>query len=246
MKVTNLFKQHSETFSKRHIDIMQRMSPRLRTHWEDFITKVHSYQLFGFSQPAVNEPEVGENAPVVNINTVADVSAPVNRNITTQPTEIVLAPEAQILFEQLQTQVGEVIHIGRWLDINQERIDAFADVTEDQQWIHTDPIRAKTESPFKTTVAHGFLTLALLPKLTDSVDSENSPFPTAKLVVNIGLNQVRFPYPVKSGNRVRTKSTLLKVTPIRKGLEIEREIRVEIEGVRRPGCVAVSVIQLHF
>ncbi len=114
------------------------------------------------------------------------------------------------------------------------------------QWIHTDPERAEQESPFKTTIAHGFLTLSLLPKLTDSVDPDSAMFPTAKMVVNIGLNQVRFPYPVKANNQVRAVSTLTKVTPIRKGLEIEREIKVEIDGVRRPGCVAVSVIQLHF
>jgi acyl dehydratase len=66
------------------------------------------------------------------------------------------------------------------------------------------------------------------------------------MVVNIGLNQVRFPYPVKSDNRIRAVSTLSKVTPIRKGLEIEREIKVEIDGVRRPGAVVTSVIQLHF
>ncbi len=83
-------------------------------------------------------------------------------------------------------------------------------------------------------------------RLTDSVDPDKSQFPTAKMVVNIGLNQVRFPYPVKSGSNVRAKSTLTKVTPIKKGLEIEREIRVEIEGIRRPGAVIVSVIQLHF
>ncbi|WP_394251622.1 MaoC family dehydratase [Vibrio profundi] len=118
--------------------------------------------------------------------------------------------------------------------------------SEFMQWIHTNPEKAESDSPFKTTIAHGFLTLSLLPKLTDSVDPDSSQFPTAKMVVNIGLNQVRFPYPVKSGNNVRAKSTLLKVTPIRKGLEIEREIRVEIEGVRRPGAVVVSVIQLHF
>ena len=114
------------------------------------------------------------------------------------------------------------------------------------QWIHTDPERAATESPFKTTIAHGFLTLALLPKLTDSVDPSIATYPTAKMVVNVGLNQVRFLYPVKVGNRVRAKSTLIKVTPVRKGLEVEREIKVEIEGIRRPACVVISVTQLHF
>ena len=82
--------------------------------------------------------------------------------------------------------------------------------------------------------------------MTDSVDTDHSLFPTAKMVVNIGLNQVRFPYPVKANSRVRAVSKLSKVTPIKKGLEIEREIKVEIEGVRRPGAIVVSVIQLHF
>ncbi|MCG6418596.1 MaoC family dehydratase, partial [Vibrio fluvialis] len=140
----------------------------------------------------------------------------------------------------------QVIHVGDWIHVDQERINQFGLVTEDMQWIHTDPERAAVESPFKTTIAHGFLTLALLPKLTDSVNPDNNLFPTAKMVVNIGLNQVRFPYPVKSGNNLRASSTLTKVTPIKKGLEIEREIKVEIEGVRRPAAVVVSVIQLHF
>ncbi len=86
----------------------------------------------------------------------------------------------------------------------------------------------------------------MLSKMTDSVDPEQSLFPTARLVVNVGLNQVRFPYPVKSGDNIRTRSKLLKVTPIKKGLEIEREMKVEIDGVRRPGCVVVSVIRLYF
>ncbi|TON48240.1 protein dehydratase, partial [Vibrio parahaemolyticus] len=116
--------------------------------------------------------------------------------------------------------MGEVIHTGDWVHVSQERINQFGAVTEDMQWIHTDPERASVESPFKTTIAHGFLTLALLPKLTDSVDADKPLFPTAKLVVNLGLNQVRFPYPVKAGNNVRAVSTLTKVTPIKKGLEI--------------------------
>eukprot|EP01001_Neometanema_parovale_P008664 NODE_4929_length_1000_cov_33.622577_g4722_i0.p1 GENE.NODE_4929_length_1000_cov_33.622577_g4722_i0~~NODE_4929_length_1000_cov_33.622577_g4722_i0.p1 ORF type:complete len:158 (-),score=7.66 NODE_4929_length_1000_cov_33.622577_g4722_i0:405-878(-) len=157
-----------------------------------------------------------------------------------------MAPEAQKLYDELSEKIGEVIHIGDWVHVSQERINQFGAVTEDMQWIHTDPERASVESPFKTTIAHGFLTLALLPKLTDSVDPDKPMFPTAKMVVNLGLNQVRFPYPVKAGNNVRAVSTLTKVTPIKKGLEIEREIKVEIEGIRRPGAVVVSVIQLHF
>ncbi|RQW64629.1 MaoC family dehydratase [Vibrio viridaestus] len=225
MKVVELFKQRGEIISKHQAALVERMSPAVREYWEDLLTKTTSFHLFSWSkdfhQPAVNED--------IHIE---------------EPLE--MKPEAQALYQELQAKVGEVIHVGEWLDVSQDRINQFGLVTEDTQWIHTDPERAANESPFKTTIAHGFLTLALLPKLTDSVDPERPLFPTAKMVVNIGLNEVRFPYPIKSGDNVRAKSTLTKVTPIRKGLEIEREIRVEIEGVRRPGCVAVSVIQLHF
>ncbi|USD43817.1 MaoC family dehydratase [Vibrio sp. SCSIO 43135] len=225
MKVANLFKHRGESLSKHHNEFVQWMSPTLREYWGEFLNKTNSSHLFSwvrdFQQPAVNE-----DAPI--------------------PEPIVLKPEAQALYAELQEQIGEVIHVGDWISVDQERINQFGQVTEDMQWIHTDPSRAESESPFKTTIAHGFLTLSLLPRLTDSVDPEQAQFPTAKMVVNIGLNKVRFPYPVKSGNNVRAKSTLLKVTPIKKGLEIEREIKVEIEGIRRPGAVVVSVIQLHF
>ncbi|MGI9845696.1 MaoC family dehydratase [Vibrio vulnificus] len=225
MKVTNLFKDKVDVFSAHHSEFINWMSPTLREYWGDFLGKAQGSFLFSkvrdHQQPAVNE----------------EVSLP-------EP--IVLKPEAQLVYNELSEKIGQVIHVGDWIHVDQERINQFGLVTEDMQWIHTDPERAAVESPFKTTIAHGFLTLALLPKLTDSVNPENNLFPTAKMVVNIGLNQVRFPYPVKSGNNLRASSTLTKVTPIKKGLEIEREIKVEIEGVRRPAAVVVSVIQLHF
>lgn len=225
MKVTNLFKDKVDAFSAHHSEFINWMSPTLREYWGDFLGKAQGSFLFSkvrdHQQPAVNE----------------EVSLP-------EP--IVLKPEVQLVYNELSEKIGQVIHVGDWIHVDQERINQFGLVTEDMQWIHTDPERAAVESPFKTTIAHGFLTLALLPKLTDSVNPENNLFPTAKMVVNIGLNQVRFPYPVKSGNNLRASSTLTKVTPIKKGLEIEREIKVEIEGVRRPAAVVVSVIQLHF
>ncbi|MBN8031284.1 MaoC family dehydratase [Vibrio vulnificus] len=225
MKVTNLFKDKVDAFSAHHSEFINWMSPTLREYWGDFLGKAQGSFLFSkvrdHQQPAVNE----------------EVSLP-------EP--IVLKPEAQLVYNELSEKIGQVIHVGDWIHVDQERINQFGLVTEDMQWIHTDPERAAVESPFKTTIAHGFLTLALLPKLTDSVNPDNNLFPTAKMIVNIGLNQVRFPYPVKSGNNLRASSTLTKVTPIKKGLEIEREIKVEIEGVRRPAAVVVSVIQLHF
>lgn len=232
MKVADLFKHRGESGSKQHSELMHWVSPTMREYWGEFLTKANNRHLFtrlrDLQQPAIND----------------EIQSPVMPE-PVQPT-VELKPEAQKLYDELSLKLGEVIHTGGWLDVSQERINQFGQVTEDMQWIHTDPERAEAESPFKTTIAHGFLTLALLPKLTDSVDPEQNLFPTAKMVVNIGLNQVRFPYPVKAGNRVRAVSTLSKVTPIRKGLEIEREIKVEIEGVRRPGAVVTSVIQLHF
>lgn len=223
MKVSDLLKHRAENLVKT-TEFKQWMSPVVREYWDGFLDRANSRQLFSW---------------------VKEFHQPANEDTRLQA-EIVLKPEAQALYHELTDKLGEVIHIGQWLAVDQQRINQFADVTEDQQWIHTDPERAAVESPFKTTIAHGFLTLSLLPKLTDSVDANQPLFPTAKMVVNIGLNSVRFPYPVKAGNRLRAVSTLLKVTPVKKGLEIEREIKVEIEGIRRPACVVVSVIQLHF
>ena len=225
MKVENLFKHRGDSMSKYQSEFMHWVSPTVREYWGEFLHRTNSRQLFSWGRD-FHQPAVNEDIPIAE--------------------PIQLKPEAQTLYNQLQAQIGDVIHIGDWMTVDQQRINQFGQVTEDMQWIHTDPEKAEVDSPFKTTIAHGFLTLSLLPKLTDSVDPSKLMFPTAKMVVNVGLNQVRFPYPVKSGNRVRAVSTLLKVTPIKKGLEIEREIKIEIDGVRRPGCVVTSVIQLHF
>lgn len=249
MKVVDLFKHRGETVSKYHSELVEKMPPAVREYWGEILHKAHNRPFFSwirdFQRPAVNEDTVDEATQNGGERTNHNVALRDVAPATEQPS-IVLKPEAQAVFDELQAQLGTVIHTGDWLSVEQERINQFGQVTEDMQWIHTDPERAAAESPFKTTIAHGFLTLALLPRLTDSVDPEQNLFPSAKMVVNIGLNQVRFPYPVKAGNRLRAVSTLTKVTPIRKGLEVEREIKVEIEGVRRPAAVVVSVIQLHF
>ncbi|SJL83976.1 MaoC family dehydratase [Vibrio palustris] len=220
MKVADLLKHRAENLVK-HTEFKQWMSPTVREYWGEFLNKANNRPLFAW---------------------VREFSQPANEDAD----PIVMKPETQAVYDELSAQIGEVIHTGEWMTIDQDKINQFGEVTEDMQWIHTNPEKASEQSPFKTTIAHGFLTLAMLPKLTDSVDPENPQFPTARMVVNIGLNSVRFPYPVKSGSRVRAVSTLSKVKPIRKGLEIEREIKVQIEGIRRPGCVVTSVIQLHF
>lgn len=150
-------------------------------------------------------------------------------------------------FSKLKQELGEETFVGDWLLVDQARINLFADVTDDKQWIHVDTDKAQQLSPYKSTIAHGFLTLSLIPKLTNTIDEQSSQKYNAKMVVNYGLNKVRFPYPVKEGKRVRAHSRLMNIDVINKStLELVREINVEIEGIRRPACIAETVIRLYF
>ena len=151
------------------------------------------------------------------------------------------------LVEKLRPQFGQEIEVGDWLTIDQQRIDQFAEVTGDRQWIHTDPQRAAKESPYGRTVAHGFLTLSLLPFLTAS----NSPeylaehFPGMRLRVNYGLNRIRYPHPVLCGDRVRARTTLVEARPAGDGVEVSYLFTVEIEGKEKPGLVAEQLVRVY-
>ena len=146
---------------------------------------------------------------------------------------------------ELKDYIGKELGSSDWLTIDQERINQFAECTGDHQFIHVDPEKAKL-TPFGSTIAHGFLTLALLPQLTGSVDEATPEFPSARMVVNFGLEQVRFPYPIKVDSNIRARTRLSRVTPIKGGLELLKEIKIEIEGIRRPGCVIESVTRIYF
>ena len=159
---------------------------------------------------------------------------------------LVQSEASEKVYSRLKNQVGEETYVGEWYTINQDCIDQFANVTGDLQWIHTDPSRAKKESPFRTTISHGFLTLALIPMLTDSVDPDKNHYPEARIVVNNGLNRVLFPSPVKVGKRIRARTRVINLTPMKKGLEIVREVRIEIENSTRPACIAEVVLRLYF
>jgi len=152
---------------------------------------------------------------------------------------------ADAVFAELRALVGQEVHVSDWLEIDQERIDLFADATGDHQWIHVDPERASRESPFGAPVAHGFLTLSLLPMLT-SPEGGAPRYPGVKLSVNYGLNRVRFPSPVRVGSRVRARSTLQSVEEVKGGLQIVRIVTVDIEGQQKPACVAEAVGRLYF
>lgn len=158
----------------------------------------------------------------------------------------VVSLAAENTYRDLKKKLGKETLLGEWLTVNQDCIDKFADITGDNQWIHTDAERAKTESPFKSTIAHGFLTLALIPTLTETVDPENNPYPEAKMVVNYGLNRVRFPFPVKAGSRVRARKKLISLTPMKRSIEVVNEISIEVEDRIRPACVAETVLRLYF
>ena len=124
-----------------------------------------------------------------------------------------------------------------WVDMPQERIDLFAKATEDFQWIHIDPARAK-DSPFGSTIAHGFLTLSMLPKLVESTFD----YSTRKMGVNYGLNKVRFPSPTPVNGRIRGHVEIAAVERGAKGSQVVSKVTVELEGSDRPVCVAEMVV----
>lgn len=148
-------------------------------------------------------------------------------------------------YDAIYEKLGEEIFVGDWESIDQQRINNFADITGDKQWIHINPEKAKSDSPFKSTIAHGFLTLAMIPRLTDGLQKKKL-YSGARMVVNYGLNQVRFPYPVKSGARIRGRVKLLSAIPMRKSIEVVNEISIEVEGKKRFGCVAETVLRLYY
>ncbi|MGZ4438345.1 MAG: MaoC family dehydratase [Nocardioides sp.] len=141
--------------------------------------------------------------------------------------------------DELTAAVGEDLGTSDWLEVTQGRVDAFADATGDHQWIHVDTERAKA-GPFGGTIAHGYLTLSLVPFLGSGVFSIDTP--GAKL--NYGANKVRFPHPVPVGARIRSHVTLAEVTDLSSGKQVVLRHTVEIEGVEKPGLVAETVVLL--
>ncbi len=140
----------------------------------------------------------------------------------------------------LQALIGGVLGTSEWLSIDQARIDQFAAVTGDDQWIHVDPARAAA-GPFGTTVAHGHLTLSLLPVMVRTAFTIGD----VHMTINYGLNRVRFPAPVPVGSRLRGHFKLMAFEPISGGAQVIVEVTTEREGHSKPACVAESVAR-HF
>lgn len=146
----------------------------------------------------------------------------------------------RLTLAELPALVGHEVALSDWLEIDQSRIDHFAEATFDRQWIHVDPSRAAA-GPFGTTIAHGFLTLSLLSHLAESAfEIVDSP-----MGVNYGLDRVRFPAPLPSGGRVRGRFVLASVEPVDGGVQLAIDAAVESEGGDRPVCVARWLVRRY-
>lgn len=145
--------------------------------------------------------------------------------------------------DELQASIGREAGVSDWLPITQELIDSFAALTGDRQWIHVDPERARRESPFGTTVAHGFLTVALLSKLVGQAVALEID---SKLRVNYGFNRLRFPAPVPAGSRIRVHLTPNALRDVEGGTEIAWGITVEVENQPKPALVAEWLVRAYF
>jgi acyl dehydratase len=139
----------------------------------------------------------------------------------------------------LSERVGEELAISEWIEITQARIDAFAETTEDRQWIHTDPARAAGHSPYGATIAHGFLTLSLVSRMARTAMS----FPTSRMAVNYGVNRVRFVSAVPVGSRLRGRFSPQAVEPIEGGVQVTWKAIIERDGGTKPACVAEWIVR---
>jgi acyl dehydratase len=143
---------------------------------------------------------------------------------------------------ELQSLVGQEVGVSDWFEVSQDLIDRFADVTGDRQWIHIDPQRARSESPYGTTIAHGFLTLSLLSRLHGEAVQIRGDF---SRTINYGFNRLRFPAAVPAGERIRLHSTLHALDEIEGGAQCTWDLVVEIEGQPKPALVAQWLGRLY-
>ncbi len=142
--------------------------------------------------------------------------------------------------EEMRAQVGEELGVSDWHEVTQADVDRFAEVTGDDQWIHTDPRRA-TQTPFGGTIAHGYYTLSLHPRFAKQIVS----FEGFAFAVNYGLNKVRFPAPLPTGNRVRMRAALVGVEDVLGGAQITMKLTFESEGALKPVCVAEQLTRVY-
>lgn len=145
-------------------------------------------------------------------------------------------------YDEFASHLGEDLGSSDWLLIDQERINLFADATLDHQWIHVDTERAKVESPYKSTIAHGYLTLSVLPYLWNQVIEVNN----IKMLVNYGMDKMRFGIPVVTGSRVRLVTKLHNIQNLRGICKTEIAFKIEIEGQRKPALEGIASFLYYF
>ncbi|WP_335982282.1 MaoC family dehydratase [Streptomyces sp. CA2R106] len=149
-------------------------------------------------------------------------------------------PRVFASLDELRAAVGVQLGWTDWIEVDQTRIDRFAEATGDHQWIHVDPERA-AQGPFGTTIAHGFLTLSLIPSLTPLLFSVEG----VRMGVNYGLNKVRFPAPVPVGSRLRATAEIAEVSEAGGGVQLVSQVTIEREGGEKPVCVAETVVRFY-
>lgn len=142
---------------------------------------------------------------------------------------------------ELRESVGREIAVTDWFEITQDRIDHFADATDDRQWIHIDRERAQQESPYGTTIAHGFLTLSLVSRFS----REAVHIQDARMAINYGLNRVRFPSPVPAGSKIRASFVLQSVRDVTNAIEAAFGVTIQREGAEKPCCVAEWIVRYY-
>ena len=145
-------------------------------------------------------------------------------------------------YEEFASHLGEQLGVSDWLEVTQDRINLFADATLDHQWIHVDVEKAKTESQYKSTIAHGYLALSLLPHLWEQIIEVNN----IKMLVNYGMDKMRFGQPVITGSRVRLVTTLASIANLRGTCKTEIAFKIEIEGERKPALEGVATFLYFF
>ena len=143
--------------------------------------------------------------------------------------------------DALKQWVGKEVAVSDWLQIDQDRINRFGDATLDHQWIHLDPVRAAAEAPYGGTIAHGYLTLALIPSLM----METLEVGGGRIIINYGLNRLRFPTPVRCKDRIRARFVVAGLEDIQGGVQVTWNVQVDIEGQAKPACVAELLYRLY-
>lgn len=145
-------------------------------------------------------------------------------------------------FEEFETYTGKEMAVSDWFELTQERINLFADATLDHQWIHVNPEKAAVESPFKTTIAHGYLTLSMLPHLWNQIIEVNN----LKMMVNYGMDKMKFGQAVKSGESIRLVADLLSIANLRGTVKVEIKFAIEIKDQKKKALEGVATFLYYF